>query len=106
MYDNKFWRRYEKGRDYLDTKNLVNRMNTCWNFFVGKQWEGVEADGEELPFLNVCLKDLAVKPGILIAGIIRERKPMIPSGNDFIQAGDRVVVIAANQRLQDLAEIV
>ncbi len=52
MYDNKFWRRYEKGRDYLDTKNLVNRMNTCWNFFVGKQWEGVEADGEELPFLN------------------------------------------------------
>lgn len=62
--------------------------------------------GEELPFLNVCLKDLAVKPGILIAGIIRERKPMIPSGNDFIQAGDRVVVIAANQRLQDLAEIV
>lgn len=52
MYDNKFWRRYEKGRDYLDKKNLVNRTDTCWNFFVGKQWEGVEADGEELPFLN------------------------------------------------------
>lgn len=50
--DNKFWRRYEKGRDYLDKKNLVNRTNTCWNFFVGKQWEGVESDGEELPFLN------------------------------------------------------
>jgi len=48
----KFWRRYEKGRDYLDTKDLVNRSNKCWNFFVGKQWEGVEADGEELPFLN------------------------------------------------------
>ena len=52
MIDNKFWRRYEKGRDYLDTKNLINRTNTCWNFFVGKQWEGIEADGEELPFLN------------------------------------------------------
>lgn len=50
--DNKFWRRYEKGRDYIDKKNLVNRTNTWWNFFVGKQWEGVEADGEELPFLN------------------------------------------------------
>ena len=48
----KFWRRYEKGRDYLDTKDLLNRSNKCWNFFVGKQWEGVEADGEELPFLN------------------------------------------------------
>ncbi|MBR5279569.1 MAG: Trk system potassium transporter TrkA [Clostridia bacterium] len=62
--------------------------------------------GSEVPFLGVCLKDLAVKPQILIAGIIRDRKPIIPSGNDFIQEGDRVVVIAANQRLQDLAEIV
>lgn len=52
MYESKFWRRYEKGKDYLDTKDLMNRSNTCWNFFVGKQWEGVEADGEELPFLN------------------------------------------------------
>ena len=48
----KFWRRYEKGRDYLDNKDLLNRSNKCWNFFVGKQWEGVEADGEDLPFLN------------------------------------------------------
>ena len=52
MESSKFWRRYEKGKDYLDTKNILNRSNMCWNFFVGKQWEGVEADGEELPFLN------------------------------------------------------
>ena len=50
--DNKFWRRYEKGRDYLNLKNLMGRSNTCWNFFVGKQWEGIEADGEELPMFN------------------------------------------------------
>ena len=50
--DSKFWRRYEKGRDYLDVKNLMNRSNQCWNFFTGKQWEGIEADGEELPFFN------------------------------------------------------
>ena len=48
----KFWRRYEKGLDYIDNKDLINRSNRCWNFFVGKQWEGIEADGEELPFLN------------------------------------------------------
>ena len=48
----KFWRRYEKGLDYLDNKDLLNRSNKCWNFFVGKQWEGVEADGEDLPFMN------------------------------------------------------
>ena len=48
----KFWRRYQKGLDYLDTKNLLNRANMCWNFFLGKQWEGLETDGEYPPFLN------------------------------------------------------
>lgn len=52
MEDNKFWRRYEKGKDYLDDKDLMNRSKKCWDFFVGRQWEGVEADGEELPFFN------------------------------------------------------
>ena len=50
--DTKFWRRYEKGKDYIDSKGLVERSNKCWNFFLGKQWEGLEADGEELPFFN------------------------------------------------------
>lgn len=48
----KFWRRYEKGLDYLDTKDLVNRTNRNWNFFLGKQWEGLESDGETLPIIN------------------------------------------------------
>ena len=48
----KFWRRYEKGIDYIDEKNLVARTNMCWNFFLGKQWEGLETDGEYPPFLN------------------------------------------------------
>lgn len=48
----KFWRRYQKGLDYLDVKDLVNRSNMCWNFFLGKQWEGLETDGEYPPFLN------------------------------------------------------
>ena len=37
--ETKFWRRYEKGVEYLDIKNLVNRANKCWNFYSGKQWE-------------------------------------------------------------------
>ena len=50
--DTKFWRRYEKGREYMDGKGMINRAKKCWDFFVGKQWEGIEADGEELPFFN------------------------------------------------------
>ena len=45
-------------------------------------------------------------PGdILIAGITREEQIIIPSGNDMILAGDRVIVISAEQRLNDLEEI-
>lgn len=50
--DNKFWRRYEKGKEYLDSKSLMTRSNKCWKFFVGDQWDGLEADGEELPVIN------------------------------------------------------
>jgi trk system potassium uptake protein TrkA len=60
---------------------------------------------EDAPMINVPLKDLKIRPNILIGGIIRDRKTIIPNGNDVILSGDRVVVIAANQRLQDLADI-
>jgi Trk K+ transport system NAD-binding subunit len=46
-----------------------------------------------------------MKPGILIAGIIRRHMPIIPSGNDSILAGDRVIVISATQKLQELSDI-
>lgn len=49
---NKFWKRYEKGIDYITKKNIVARTNKNWNFYVGRQWEGVQSGGEELPFLN------------------------------------------------------
>lgn len=58
------------------------------------------------PKLNdIPLKDLATKPNILIAGIIRGRRTIVPGGNDCIQAGDRVIILAENQRLSDLSDI-
>ena len=50
--DNKFWNRYEKGKQYIDGKRLMERTNRNWNFFIGNQWDGLEADGEELPIVN------------------------------------------------------
>jgi len=73
----------------------------------------MDGDAEALEFIakndprlvNIPLKDLRLKPGTLIAGIIRDRKTIIPGGMDHIQAGDHVVVVAAGQRLSDLADI-
>ena len=49
---NKFWERYEKGLDYIRKKRLIDRTNKNWNFYSGKQWDGIESGSEELPFLN------------------------------------------------------
>lgn len=51
------------------------------------------------------LKDLSFKPNILIAGILRNRQPIIPNGDDCILPGDRVIVLAARHRLQRLTDI-
>ena len=57
--------------------------------------------------VNIPLRDLTLKKNILIAGIIRDRKPIIPSGDDFIMKNDKViVVVGSEQRLNDLSDIV
>lgn len=56
-------------------------------------------------FINVPLKDLKLKPGILIACIVRKNKPLIPGGNDFIGPRDGVLVVTKDQRLTNLTDI-
>ena len=64
----------------------------------------VKADFKQV---NISLRDLTLKPNILIAGIIRDRKPIIPSGDDCIMKNDKViVVVTSEQRLNDLSDIV
>lgn len=45
----RYWRRFERGRDYIYRKGLITDTTKNWNFYIGKQWEGVESGGEELP---------------------------------------------------------
>ncbi|MBQ1411469.1 MAG: Trk system potassium transporter TrkA [Oscillospiraceae bacterium] len=59
----------------------------------------------EAAYTGIPLKDLRLKKNILIAGLLRDRKAIIPAGNDMILPGDRVVVIAGQQRLNTLADI-
>lgn len=58
-----------------------------------------------LSFLNKPFKELKTKPNTLIAGIVRDRKTIIPSGDDVLKENDHVIVLAANQRLNSLADI-
>lgn len=55
--------------------------------------------------INIPLKDLETKPNTLIAGIMRDRKPIIPTGEDVLLPDDKVVVLAANTRIHSLSDI-
>ncbi len=56
-------------------------------------------------FLDTPLKNLRLKPGMLVAAIAREGKIIIPDGSTSIRAGDKVIVMAKSIFLQDLDEI-
>ena len=61
--------------------------------------------GPEFSAVDIPLKDMKLRKNILIAGIIRGRDIIIPSGMDAIRHGDRVVVISAAGKLNDLSDI-
>ncbi len=56
-------------------------------------------------FLDVKLKDLVLKENILIAAIVRNKKIIIPYGNDFIKDEDKVIVITKIGFISDLNDI-
>ncbi len=60
----------------------------------------------DFKYINIPFKNLELKPNILIAGILRGRTALIPSGTDFISKGDRVIVVAAGHNLNDLSDII
>ena len=61
---------------------------------------------DDFEYLNVPLKDMQLKDEILIAGIIRGRTPIIPAGDDVILSNDKVIVLSAKTRLQNLSDII
>ena len=56
--------------------------------------------------VNIPLKDLKLRPNILISAIIRGSKSIIPDGNSRILPGDHAVIVTAAGRLQNLDSIV
>ncbi len=61
---------------------------------------------EDFKYIDTPLKDINFKSNILIAGILRNRKAMVPTGDTVILPGDKVIVISAGHTLYDLADII
>ena len=58
------------------------------------------------PYIGIPLKDLTMRPGTLVAVIVRRGKVIVPFGNDHIESGDSVVIIACESGISDLNEVI
>lgn len=85
--------------------SLGSSVETLYKLMDGKAeaLEFIVSDNSKV--IGTPLKDLKIRKNILVGGIIRERKSIIPNGNDCIMPQDRVVVISADIRLSDLDDI-
>ena len=55
--------------------------------------------------VNVPLKDLKLKKGILIVSILRDNKMIFPGGNDAIKNNDSVMIVAIASSIEDFDNI-
>lgn len=80
-------------------------VETLYKIFDGKAeaLEFIAAADSKLT--GMPLKNLRLKPNVLLGGIMRGRRTIIPTGSDTILPGDRVVVISSGNRLNDLTDI-
>ena len=72
------WREYEKMLAYNESIQLDDTVRVNENFFVGKQWEGVESNGLPTPVFNF-LKRVTL---FTVASITSERVKLLASPVD------------------------
>ena len=60
---------------------------------------------EENSVTNIPFINLNLKKNLLICCIVRKGRIITPSGRDFIQAGDKVIVVTTHKGLQDITDI-
>lgn len=57
-------------------------------------------------YIGIPLKDLTIRKGTLVAVIVRKGKVIVPFGNDHIEEGDHLVIIACESGISDLSEVI
>lgn len=82
-----------------------NNIKTLYKL-VNNQVEAIEFSAtKSSKVLNVSLKNMKIKPNMLIAGIVRDNEVIIPNGDSMILDGDSVIVVTTSHALNDLDEI-
>ncbi|MBQ8004164.1 MAG: hypothetical protein IJ299_03640, partial [Oscillospiraceae bacterium] len=69
------WAEFEKGKTYNKSIDLYETVKKCENFYIGKQWEGLNAPDLPKPVLNVTKRVVSYFIAMLVSddvGILLE----------------------------------
>ncbi len=84
---------------------MGNNIETLYKL-VENQVEALEFKiGKNAPGLGVPLRELNLKDNLIICGINRGRRFILPDGDTTIQPDDRVIVVAGQMKLNDFKDI-
>ncbi len=94
----RYVRGMEEGRstEFKTLYRLVNNQIEALEFHIP----------HETDYTGIPLKDLKLKPNVLLACIIREDKVIIPSGKDCIEPNDSVIIFATYSNIKDVEDII
>ena len=86
--------------------SVESKIETLYSIMNGKA-EALEfAINDNFKESNVPIKDLKIAKDMIIGGIIRNNKCIIPHGNDVILANDKIIVITKGQKINDLSDFI
>ncbi len=87
-------------------KNTIgSNVETLYNVIKGKVEAAEFIIKEKSAVTGIPLKDLHKSSGVLVAAILRDRKVIIPRGNDTMEVGDAVVIVSNHLALHDITDI-
>lgn len=85
--------------------SLGNSVTTLYRM-VNDRLEAIEfVVRDKKDYVDVPLKKLKLRSGILIASIVRGNELIIPKGDDCLQVNDSVVVVTTTKGMHDLSNI-
>ena len=61
--------------------------------------------GDNAPIVGIPLQEMNLKKDLIICGIIHQGKFILPCGDSTVSVGDSVIVVTAQKKLSDVADI-
>ena len=87
-------------------KNTIgSNVETLYSIIKGKVEAAEFIVKEDSPVTAKPLMELSLKKDVLVAAILRDRKVLIPRGQDVIRQGDAVIIVSKVMEFHDITDI-